>query len=143
VLQNYIIFMSLNNQKLINHQIMKKILFSVVMLLLFILTVDAQYTTKRISKAQQAYTDSLKNVKYDYFFPLLGQGAYSEGYDIPYPVGIMANFFWADQGILINNLQLGYKNAYNPGNSFELRPILDENGKELIKFGKNRNVSYS
>jgi opacity protein-like surface antigen len=114
-----------------------------VLFLLLVAFVNAQYTTKRVSKAQQAYTDSLKQIKYDYIFPLLGQGAYSEGYDIPYPVGIMANFFWADQGILINNLQLGYKNAYNPGNSFELRPILDENGKELIKFAENRNVSYS
>ncbi len=104
---------------------------------------NAQYTTKKVRNVHQAYTDSLKSLEYDYVFPILGQGAYSEGFDIPYPMGIMGNYFWADQGILINNLQLGYKNAYNLDNSFDLRPIIDENGKEILKFGENRNVSYS
>ena len=102
-----------------------------------------QYTKKKVRSINKAYTDSLKQVKYDYIFPILGQGAYSEGFDIPFPMGIMANYFGSDMGILINNLQLGYQNAYNDGNSFALRPIIDENGEEILKFGESRNTSYS
>jgi opacity protein-like surface antigen len=120
-------------------------LLSVLMLMVFLMpeTGFSQYTTKRVRSKYQQYTDSLKNVEYNYVFPILGQGAYKEGFDIPYPIGFMLNYFWADQGILIQNLQLGYQNAYNEGNSFDLRPIVDENGEEILKFGENRNVSYS
>jgi hypothetical protein len=55
----------------------------------------------------------------------------------------MANYFWTSQGIIVDNLQLGYKNAYNDDNSFDLRPILDDEGKELIGFGENSNTAYS
>lgn len=122
--------------------IISKTLLITIALFLYI-GANAQYTTKKVGKKQKAYTDSLKNVEYNYILPFLGQGAYSEGYDIPYPVGIMANFFWADQGIEINNLQLGYNNAYNQDNSFDMKPILDENGNEILGFGESRNVSYS
>jgi len=108
-----------------------------------VLNANAQYTSKKIRDVHEAYTDSLKNVEYNYFFPILGQGAYSEGFDIPYPFGIMANYFWSEQGITVNNLQLGYKNAYNDGNSFDLRPILDDDGKEILGFGDNKNIAYS
>ena len=106
------------------------------------LTANAQYATKKVRSTHQRYTDSLKNVKYDYTFPILGQGAYNEGFDIPYPMGIMGNYFWTDQGILINNFQLGFQSAYG-GTSFDMRPLIDENGQEIIGFGDSRNVSYS
>jgi len=125
---------------------MKKgyLLITLLTLFSFVLvqTVSAQYTNKKVRSKHQAYTDSLKAVEYDYVFPVLGQGAYSEGFDIPYPMGIMANYFWADQGILINNFELGFQSAYG-GPSFDLRPLVDENGQEIIGFGDNRNVSYS
>jgi opacity protein-like surface antigen len=111
--------------------------------LLFSINVFSQYTTKRVRDKYKEYTDSLKNVEYNYVFPILGQGAYKEGFDIPYPMGVMLNYFWLDQEILIDNLQLGYQNAYNLNNSFDLRPIVDENGEELLGFGTNTNVSYS
>lgn len=82
----------------------------------FSASVHAQYTNKRVKSKYQAYTDSLKNLKYNYVFPLLGQGAYSEGFDIPFPMGIMANYFYSDMGILINNFRLGFQNAYNEDN---------------------------
>jgi len=125
---------------------MKKSYFVLVLIITFlgyVNSVRAQYTSKKVRSIHQAYTDSLKNVEYNYIFPVLGQGAYSEGYDIPYPFGIMANYFWTNQGILVNNLQLGYKNAYNDGNSFDLRPILDDEGNEILGFGDNSNTSYS
>ena len=103
---------------------------------------QAQYVTKKVKDKHKVYTDSLKAVKYDYIFPILGQGAYSEGFDIPYPLGIMANGFYSDMGIEINNFQLGFKSAYG-GPSFDLRPLIDENGQEIIGFGESRNKSYS
>jgi opacity protein-like surface antigen len=107
------------------------------------LQTQAQYVTKKVRSKHEMYTDSLKNVDYNYVFPFLGQGAYKKGFDIPYPIGFMLNYFWADQGILIENLRLGFQNAYKPENSFELTPVVDENGEELLGFGENRNISYS
>ncbi len=101
---------------------------------------NAQYATTKVKSKHQAYTDSLKKVDYNYLLPILGQGAYSKGFDIPYPMGIMGNFFWTKQDILIDNLQLGYN---GPNNSFELQPVVDENGDEILGFGHNFNESYS
>jgi len=49
--------------------------------------VSAQFATLKVSKKEQTYTDSLKQVNYDYIFPILGQKTYKEGFDIPYPIG--------------------------------------------------------
>ena len=64
----------------------------------------------------------------------MGQGAYKKGFDIPYPVGIMSNFVWMKQGILIDNMQLGLeaKNVDIP-----LTEV------DFIEFGDNTNTSYS
>ncbi len=48
-------------------------------------SITAQYTSKKIKTKHQTYTDSLKQVDYKYVFPILGQGAYKKGFDIPYP----------------------------------------------------------
>jgi len=101
--------------------------------------VYAQYTSKKVKSVHQAYTDSLKTLDYNYVFPFWGQGAYSKGFDIPYPIGFMANYFWTDQGIAIDNFQLGFENAYNPDNSFPLTPL----SEDLLTFGDSRNTSYS
>ncbi|OQX77794.1 MAG: hypothetical protein B6D61_06665 [Bacteroidetes bacterium 4484_249] len=108
--------------------------------LLHVLQSNGQYVTTKVKSKHQAYTDSLKNVEYNYILPILGQGAYSKGFDIPYPVGIMGNYFWSKQDILIDNLQLGYK---GPNTSFDLRPVVDESGEEILGFGHNFNESYS
>jgi hypothetical protein len=91
---------------------------------------NAQYAQRKLSKKQIAYTDSLKAVEYDYIFPYLGQFAYEKGFDIPYPIGAMANYIWMDQGIVIDNFHLGV-------NESGLQPI------EFIEFGENRNTSYA
>jgi hypothetical protein len=97
--------------------------------------VNAQYATKKVLKSKQAYTDSLKQVNYDYVFPILGQKAYKAGFDIPYPIGIMGNFLWMNQGILINNMQLGL--------TTDTKDIPLTNVDEFIKFGDNSNTSYT
>jgi len=76
----------------------------------------------------------LKQVKYDYIFPIWGQGAYKKGFDIPYPIGIMTNYIWMDQGLDISNMQLGIKTN---NHDIPLTPV------DFIKFGENRNTSYS
>ena len=94
---------------------------------------NAQYASRKISKKQQAYTDSLKQVEYNYIFPILGQQAYSRGFDIPYPAGLMANYIWMKQGIVLENLQLGIQSE---NVDIPLAPV------EFIDFGYNTNTSY-
>ena len=108
-----------------------------LLITLFLITnsVSAQYATKKVSKEKQAYTDSLKQVNYDYIFPILGQKAYKAGFDIPYPIGIMGNFIWMNQGILIENIQLGL--------TTDTKDIPLTNVDEFIKFGDNSNTSYT
>ncbi len=95
---------------------------------------NAQYTTKKLNKKHQAYNDSLKKVEYNYIFPILGQGAYKQGFDIPYPIGIMTNFLWMDQGLVIDNMQLGLKT-----DSLDI-PMT---AIDFIEFGDNKNTSYA
>ena len=98
-------------------------------------TVSAQFATRKVSKKEQAYTDSLKTVEYDYFFPFMGQKTYKAGFDIPYPVGAMVNYIQMDQGILIDNFQLGLET-----NNIDV-PLTPVEG--LIGFGDNSNKSYA
>ena len=93
---------------------------------------QAQYTSTRVKSQYQSYRDSLKEVEYNYIFPLLGQQAYKKGFDIPYPAGLMANYLWMSQSIVIDNLQLGLKTA---DQDIPLTSV------DFIDFGKNTNVS--
>ena len=95
----------------------------------------AQYATTRVNDKFQAYTDSLKQVEYDYIFPFLGQGAYKKGFDIPYPAGVMSNFIWMRQSIIMSNMQLGFDGVNNN--------IPLTNVDDLIEFGQNTNTSYT
>ena len=113
---------------------MKKIILS-TSLLLFVLTASAPYATKKVMKSKQAYTDSIKQVQYDYIFPFLGQKVYRRGFDIPYPVGVMGNFMIMDQGIVIENMQLGL--------TTDNLDIPLTNVDEFIKFGDNSNKAYT
>ncbi|MCD6597397.1 MAG: hypothetical protein J7L04_06905, partial [Bacteroidales bacterium] len=102
-------------------------------LFLFSQKSQAQYSTIKVKKKYDSYEDSLKQVKYDYIFPIWGQGAYSKGFDIPYPVGIMANYIWMKQGLVIDNMQLGLK---GDNQDIPLTPT------DFIEFGENTNTSY-
>ena len=95
---------------------------------------QAQYASKKVKSKHQIYTDSLKQVKYDYTFPIWGQAVYNKGFDIPYPVGIMTNGLWMNQGIIIDNLQLGLQ---SDNQDIPLTPV------DFIEFGDNTNTSYS
>lgn len=93
-----------------------------------------QYATKKVRSTHEAYTDSLKRVQYKYVFPIFGRKAYKKGFDIPYPAGIMANYMWLRQSILITNLQLGLKNN---NQDIPLTPV------DFIGFGDNMNQSWT
>lgn len=114
--------------------IKKIILLALVGMLFLPQIVKAQYSTRKIKSKHETYTDSLKQVKYDHVFPIFGQGAYSKGFDIPYPAGIMGNYIWLDQGLLITDLQLGVTT-----DDVDI-PLTDVG---FIEFGDNRNTSYA
>ena len=112
-----------------------KINFLVIVGLLITSQNYAQYTSKKVKSKHQTYIDSLKQVEYNYKFPILGQGAYRAGFDIPYPAGIMGNFIWMEQRIIIDNMQLGLK--VENGVDIPLTPV------DFLQFGDNTNTSYT
>lgn len=113
----------------------KKAPFLILLLLLITSTaLRGQYLNTKIKSKHEAYTDSLKQVEYDYIFPILGQGAYRKGFDIPYPVGLMANYMWMRQNLIFENMQLGIKT-----DNLDI-PLTDV---EFIEFGENTNTSYA
>jgi hypothetical protein len=46
-------------------------------------SIEAQYASRKISKKQQSYTDSLKQVEYKYIFPILGSKFTAGGLTFP------------------------------------------------------------
>ncbi len=106
----------------------------IIFLCIGIHNVSGQYTNTKVKTKHQVYTDSLKQVDYKYIFPILGQGAYKKGFDIPYPVGLMANFIWLQQNLVFDNMQLGIK---TDNLDIPLTPV------DFIEFGENINTSYA
>ena len=113
------------------HKILGCLLLAMI---LFSSGLYGQGATRKLSKKQEAYVDSLKHIEYNYIFPILGQRAYSRGFDIPYPAGLMANFIWMRQGIIIENMQLGISSE---NVDIPLSPV------DFIDFGTNTNTSYA
>lgn len=112
-----------------------RIAICIMLMVTFVFEVtEAQYATRKLSKKQEAYIDSLKHVEYNYIFPILGQKVYQRGFDIPYPAGLMGNFIWMRQGIVIDNFQLGVQNE---NVDLPMTPI------DFIDFGSNINTSYA
>lgn len=112
----------------------KKHLISLFFILLSVTILRAQYTTTKIKSKHEIYRDSLKEIDYNYTFPILGKGAYKKGFDIPYPVGLMANYMWMEQNLIIDNMQLGLK---TDNQDIPLTAV------DFIQFGENSNTSYA
>lgn len=116
---------------------MKRLIPVSALLILLTITLQqtsAQYSNKKVRPKYQSYTDSLKNHEYPYVFPIFGQKTYQKGFDIPYPAGIMANYMWLRQGVVIDNMQLGIK---TDNRDIPLTPV------DFIEFGENTNTSYT
>ena len=115
--------------------VFKKAAFLLLLTLIIPTTaLRAQFANTMIKTKNEAYTDSLKQVEYNYTFPILGQGAYKKGFDIPYPAGIMGNYMWMTQNLVFENLQLGLKT-----DQVDI-PLTDVG---FVQFGENTNTSYS
>ena len=109
-------------------------IFTILFTLFVIPSGFAQYSTKKVRSVHEAYTDSLKQVEYNYIFPIWGQKVYQKGFDIPYPVGFMANSVWMKQDLIFTNFQLGFKNE---DVDIPLTPA------DFIEFGENSNNSQN
>lgn len=109
-------------------------IFTILITLFVIPSGFAQYSTKKVRSVHEAYTDSLKQVEYNYIFPIWGQKVYQKGFDIPYPVGFMANSVWMKQDLVFTNFQLGFKNE---DVDIPLTPA------GFIEFGENSNNSQN
>lgn len=107
-----------------------------ITLLLFVCATEsfAQYSTVKVKSKHEQYRDSLKQTEYDRVFPFLGKGAYKKGFDIPYPMGIMTNYIWMTQSIVIDDLKLGIKTDNRDIPMTEI---------DFVQFGDNTNSSYS
>lgn len=79
-----------------------------IVLLILNFSIQAQHSDYYKNPFHEAYHDSLKKMNYPYTFPLWGKKAYKKGFDIPYPWGIGANYFWAKQEINIDNISVGF-----------------------------------
>ncbi len=109
---------------------MNKISFLLILILsiFFIEHANAQYASTKIKDKHEAYTDSLKQVTYDNIFPIWGQKAYEKGFDIPYPTGVMVNYVYVKQGLIIDNMRLGIQT-----DNLDI-PLT---GVDFIEFGNN------
>jgi hypothetical protein len=112
---------------------MKKLFFiNFCVLILGIKEVNAQYASTKINDKHQVYIDSLKQVKYDNILPIWGQKVYKKGFDIPYPTGVMVNYVYVQQGLIVENMRLGLK---TDNIDFPLTGI------DFIEFGNNTSTA--
>lgn len=95
----------------------------VLALLFFSLNTFGQY-------AQYQFNDTTK-AEYPYKLPFWGKLAFDNGFDLPYPGGATFNMFWADQGILISDISIGF-------NGSDLVDI-----SNIVKFGDVRSEAIS
>lgn len=78
---------------------MKIRILIILSLLIMVVNAHSQYSQ---------YKGKSDTLEYPYFFPLLGDRAVEEGFDIPYPLGVMVNSFWGRQNMLIDNIGVGF-----------------------------------
>ncbi|MEN8157137.1 MAG: hypothetical protein ABFS10_09305 [Bacteroidota bacterium] len=78
--------------------------------------------------------------EYPYILPLLGEKAYEKGFDLPKPVGLMLNYFWASQDVVISEIAVGFEGAVEGGVLEEI-PLTDIS--EIIEFEEVHAVANS
>jgi hypothetical protein len=82
-------------------------LFILALALLSIEFCHGQFPSTVNSPYLKTYKDSLKAMDYQGKLPFLGKKAYKKGFDIPYPVGVMVNYYSQSQQILIDKVEVG------------------------------------
>jgi hypothetical protein len=76
--------------------------------------------------------------KYPYTFPIFGNFLHDIGIDLPYPVGIMGNSFFAVQDIDITEIAVGFKSGLEGGVDIPLTDIT-----RIIDFSRVRATALS
>lgn len=105
---------------------MKKNKLILILVLFVPILVNAQYAQYQFDK---------DSVDYPYFLPFLGKKTVEAGFDIPKPVGIGFNSFFAKQNMIIDNLAIGFSTE-----NVDI-PLTDVS--EIIKFNKVLSEVYS
>ncbi|WNJ17409.1 hypothetical protein [Pontibacter sp. G13] len=85
--------------------------------LFFPLLLHAQQPAKLMPKDSTA-RDSIINQGYPYVFPIWGEKTLKRGFDIPYPAGVMLNFYAQNQDYVIDNLSIGINGSEQVDVSF-------------------------
>jgi hypothetical protein len=67
-----------------------------------------QVSNLSIDDVYDEYRDSLKNTDYPWVLPIMGAKVRKLGFDIPYPVGLMATYGHSRQQLTIDNLAVSF-----------------------------------
>jgi len=78
------------------------------LLLFFLFGIIVFTTHAQYSQLQKG--DTVKT-EYPYVFPILGSKAFEKGFNIPYPLGGMFNYFTAKQDVVIPEIAIGFNNS--------------------------------
>ncbi|MGG7036246.1 MAG: hypothetical protein ACI7YS_13775 [Flavobacterium sp.] len=97
---------------------MKKYLFVIAYLFLYIQSNAQVFTNKEVGKKNQVLIDSLKTTDYPYVLPIWGDKAAKAGFNLPYSAGLGINYLWQESDLIIDNLRVGFNNGpmYNIDN---------------------------
>ncbi|WP_044209343.1 hypothetical protein [Flammeovirga sp. OC4] len=90
----------------------KKILqFGLLVFTLFILSNNSygqgSVSNLAIDDIYQNYTDSLKRTEYPWHYPIMGSKLRKMGFDLPFPNGLMINYAYSKQDLMVSNLNVG------------------------------------
>ena len=103
----------------------KKLFLFIILLFILMMRVEAQSNNPDLALTQAERDSILKD--YDSFFPIWGRQAIEKGFDLPFPYGANVIYFYMNQGIDIDNIQL----------SFGDRPLQNI---DFIQFADNKTV---
>jgi hypothetical protein len=81
----------------------------------------------------QGFDSTQIGKEYPYVFPILGKKAYTRGYKLPKPHGIMLNTFFNKQGIILENFRMAFTQGDEEPDFDFYQPLAD-----LIVFGPSR-----
>lgn len=82
----------------------KTSLIGIVLSIIVSFNTFGQVSNLTLGKEYEAYRDSLKKTPYPWKLPILGEQLRAQGFDIPYPSGIMINYAWSLQQITLDHL---------------------------------------
>ena len=88
---------------------------------------------QQFSNFDQQKTDSLAVKEYKQVLPIWGKQAVAKGFDLPEPLGFASNFMHFKQGLLLENIMVGFEGVDNSMDPVNLDDLLQF--KELSTIG--------